>query len=110
MPQPVDSTILSCLLKLLYAVDEEQTKKNHTFSQYNGSESDDDEIDHQISYTLVLNSLHYLIFKADSEMLKQYIYECPRIYIEKLLQTFEEPFDSEYVKSCYLKLKTVLDE
>lgn len=107
----MDLDILKYLLKLLYDVHKEQEKQLQK-SPANDFESDNDdiEIDHQISYTLILNTLYYLILKADKETLKQYIGQCPRMYSMKLLESFEQPLETEYMKNCYQKLKEVLEE
>ncbi|KAM7341900.1 protein SAAL1 [Cochliomyia hominivorax] len=112
LPQPLDLDILKYLLQLLHDVDKEQEKLMQKSEQNNDFESDNDdtEIDHQISYTLILNTLYYLLLKADKDKLKQYISECPRLYAEKLLESFEQPLETDYMKNCYQKLKEALDE
>lgn len=103
--------ILKYLLKLLYDVDKEQEKQlsktTHDFETED--EDEDNEIDHQISYSLILNTLHYLILKTDKEQLKQCLEANPRNYSIKLLDSFQLPLETEYLKNCYQKLKDVLD-
>lgn len=100
------------MLKLLYEVDKEQEKQLQKSSKAKDFESDDDdtEIDHQISYTLILNTLYYLVLKADKETLKQYVSACPLKYSVKLLESFEQPLETEYMKNCYQNLKKALDK
>ncbi|XP_023306741.2 protein SAAL1 [Lucilia cuprina] len=115
LPQPLDLDIFSYLLKLFYHVDKEQEKQlQKTAAASNEFESDNDddddnEIDHQISYTIILNTLYYLLLKADKDLLKQYVAACPRIYSVKLLESFEQPLETDYMKNCYGKLKEALD-
>lgn len=104
--------ILKYLLKLLYDVDKEQEKQlNKTTHDFESDDEDEDtEIDHQISYSLILNTLHYLILKTDKKQLKQCLETNPRNYSLKLLESFQEPLETEYLKNCYQKLKDVLGE
>ncbi|XP_065369706.1 protein saal1 [Calliphora vicina] len=112
LPRPLDLDIVRYLLKLLYHVDKEQEKqlqKSATANDFESDDDDDTEIDHQISYTIILNTLYYLVLKADKEILKQYVSTCPRMYTVKLLESFEQPLETEYMKNCYQKLKEALD-
>ncbi|XP_075169095.1 protein SAAL1 [Haematobia irritans] len=111
LENPFDLEIAQCLLKLHFNVSaiHENTKPPKT-NDFESDEDDDGKFeDYDLLLTVLLNTIYFLIHKADKDMLKQFISVCPRKYISKLMDTLQEPIESESLKSCYDKLKDALE-
>lgn len=104
--------IAQYLLKLFFEVSkshEETLNKASKPKEFEDDADDENELDYQQIVLLVLNTIYFLILKADKDALKQCISVCPRKYANKVMETFQEPVETESLKACSQKLKDVLE-
>lgn len=87
---------------------EERLIKSQKKNDFEDDTDDANDIDYDVLLTVILNTIYFLILKADKDMLSQCFSICPRKYSIILLDSFQQPIESESLKTCYIKLKDVL--
>ncbi|XP_013108627.1 protein saal1 [Stomoxys calcitrans] len=113
LKNPFDLDIAQCLLKLHFNVSstiEENLTKDPKANDFESVDDGMEQVEYEQVLAIILNTINFLILKVDKDALKQCISLCPRKYVMKVMDTFQEPIESESLKTCYSKLKDALEE